>query len=176
LESIENSKEFAEWMAKTLAMSKHDAGSLLENKQAFHFLIAWSLFETRCFETRLAFNKLKGFSNMVADRHPLVSELLSCHALHFHNRYKNGSLLKGLTNTDNQALRDLTNLVKKPFDRLCPSEIVFLVVAVVYRFRNNMFHGNKSVDTWWQYGEEMKLCIHSMQVLVSDDCKLGTVG
>ncbi len=61
----------------------------------------------------------------------------------------------------------MAQLLNKSFDSLQPRETVFLVAFTVYRFRNNMFHGNKGVDSWLQYTEQIELCTGVMQRFVS---------
>lgn len=48
-----------------------------------------------------------------------------------------------------------------------PEDMVFFVAFVVYRYRNNMFHGNKGIHSWLQYGEQIRLCTEAMQAFVS---------
>lgn len=42
-----------------------------------------------------------------------------------------------------------------------------LILFVVYRFRNNIFHGNKGVNSWIQYTEQIRHCVQVMKVLIS---------
>lgn len=36
---------------------------------------------------------------------------------------------------------------------------------IVYRYRNNMFHGNKGLESWLQFEEQIKDCITVMKKL-----------
>ncbi len=58
-------------------------------------------------------------------------------------------------------------LLAKSVNRLSDAESVFLLSFVVYRFRNNIFHGNKGVNSWLSYTEQIELCIRSMMAFVN---------
>ena len=45
--------------------------------------------------------------------------------------------------------------------------MMYSVVVVVYRFRNNMFHGNKGVASWLRYREQIALCVLAMQEFIA---------
>ena len=42
-----------------------------------------------------------------------------------------------------------------------------MLLVVVYRFRNNIFHGNKGVDSWLQYRPQIEKCTNVMQHLIT---------
>ncbi len=42
-------------------------------------------------------------------------------------------------------------LLGQPLDSFTTEDEVFFAAGVAYRFRNNMFHGNKGVHTWLRY-------------------------
>jgi hypothetical protein len=115
-ESRDLSGEFAGWLAETLDQDKQEAKYLLENKSTLHFLIAWSLFETRCFGTRLTSGKLKHFSELVVANDSSFHECLLDSARHFHVRYQDKKILQGLVNTDRKSLGEIQKMVEKPFD------------------------------------------------------------
>ena len=45
--------------------------------------------------------------------------------------------------------------------------MVFFLTFVVYRFRNNIFHGNKRVDAWLRFQPQIQDCIRVMQIMIS---------
>jgi hypothetical protein len=61
----------------------------------------------------------------------------------------------------------LSALVKQPFAKLTADEGLYFLVFVIYRYRNNIFHGNKGVQSWLCYREQVQCCIRAMQVMVS---------
>ena len=65
----------------------------------------------------------------------------------------------------------IKTLLKKPLDKLSNCEKVFLIVVVVFRYRNNIFHGSKRVESWLQYEKQIKYCIQIMQCLITHAIK-----
>jgi hypothetical protein len=61
----------------------------------------------------------------------------------------------------------MKTVLDAPFATLKPEERVFLVVLVVTRFRNNIFHGTKEIPSWPKYKPELAHCTAAMQSLVS---------
>ncbi len=61
----------------------------------------------------------------------------------------------------------LLELLAKPFSDIRNEEIIYLLVFVIYRYRNNIFHGNKGVQSWLNYQEQIKHCTRVMQVMIS---------
>ena len=58
-------------------------------------------------------------------------------------------------------------LIKKSFTELSTADKLFFLVFVVYRYRNNIFHGNKGVQSWLQYRDQIRRCTQVMQALVT---------
>jgi len=61
----------------------------------------------------------------------------------------------------------LKAILSKDFEVLSADEIAFFTIFVVYRYRNNIFHGNKGVASWLKFQDQIKLCIKVMQTLIS---------
>lgn len=156
---------FAFWLGKLLGQSEHEATRLLADKSALHFLVAWTLFESRCFQGYVQEKKIQEYANHVADESELQLHELTDIAECFHDRYQDKKRLQNLLYRT-QA-HHLQALLEKPMASLAKSEIVFLVVFVLYRFRNNMFHGNKGVASWLRYKAQIDLCTEAMQVFVA---------
>src|SRR5439155_25938515 len=84
---------------------------------------------------------------------------------HFHDRYQNSERYRQLTH--GQVCERAQRLLGSRLASLSPEDTIFFVSFVVYRFRNNMFHGNKGVRSWLNYGPQILLCIAAMQSFVS---------
>ena len=160
---------FSSWLAEMLGESRSDVERILTSETATQFLIAWSLFESKCFSGFLKASAIESFGQRVVDESFSaleVGEQLD----HFHKRYKNKKLLQNLLYTSKTA-----DLVVSRFQRCLDTELVsmsandrvFFVVFVIYRFRNNVFHGNKGVQSWLAYDRQIRLCTRAMQALVS---------
>lgn len=156
---------FESWLGELFDQPEFEVRRLLEDKRALHFLIAWSLFESKCFNGFVKVDRIHQFSEEVAADEKFNKDKLVTVSIHFHNRYQDSKRLRNLLH--GQRSVELTNTLAKPNSTLTNIEMVFLAVFVIYRFRNNMFHGNKGVDSWLNYGEQIALCTEVLQNLVS---------
>lgn len=158
---------FSRWLANLLGQSESDVKRILEDENALHFLIAWSLFEAKCFSGYMRSSKIDEYSNIITNQDLVDSEFLIEVASYFHERYQDKKRLKSLFDRDKTSLNQLKPILAKNFDEIEKRDRIFLVVLVIYRFRNNMFHGNKTVQTWLQFSKPILYCIQAMQLLVS---------
>lgn len=156
---------FAFWLGELLGQSEHETARLLHDKSALHFLVAWTLFESKCFNGYVQEKEIQKYANRVADESELQFHELRDIAEYFHDRYQDNKLLQNLL-YQKQA-QPLQALLEKPMASLAKSEIVYLVVFVLYRFRNNMFHGNKGIASWLHFKEQIDRCTRAMQVCVA---------
>lgn len=161
---------FANWLGNLLQQNELEVQRLLADETALHFLLAWSLFESKCFRGELNAKKLGEFSENLAGRQDAPLDSLRGPAEHFHSRYQDPQKLSNLMPKDKtrkEVVVEFKKCLNVPFDQLSRTQIIFLVAVVVYRFRNNIFHGAKGVGSWLRYKEQIRLCIGSMQTFVS---------
>ena len=138
---------------------------MLHDGTATRFLIAWSLFESRCFEGSAKINKFPTFATLFSEIHNFECLALQESATHFHRRYQDKQRYKNLMH--GQKSKEMDEIISKEFAELSRYEITLMLLIVVYRFRNNIFHGNKGVESWLQYKEQITLCLTVMQSLIS---------
>ena len=132
---------FDQWFAKYLGQDAYEVTRLLNDKTATRFLIAWSIFESCCFG---GFAKVEKFEAFVSDFFSAKgfkpSEIRDA-ANQFHKRYQDKELYGNLM--WEQKSPKLKAILSKDFEVLSADEIAFFTIFVVYRYRNNIFHGNK---------------------------------
>jgi hypothetical protein len=156
---------FDQWFANFLGQDALQVETLLNDKTAIRFLIAWSLFETSCFGGFARVEKFEAFvRDSLSTKGFKPSELMGA-ANHFHNRYQDKELYGNLM--CEQKSPKLNSILSKDFELLFADEIVFFVIFVVCRYRNNIFHGNKGVASWLKFQNQIKLCIKVMQTLIT---------
>jgi len=54
--------------------------------------------------------------------------------------------------------------IKKDFNSLTAEQKCQLLLGVIFRYRNNIFHGNKGVTGWLRYQEQIDMCTRAMLV------------
>lgn len=154
---------FSSWLGRLFGHSDRDIQRLLNNETALHFLIAWSLFESKCFEGFVKAKDIEKFSQTACSS--IDWQVLNAITEHFHARYQCPNLFANLMH--GQVDLKLRNLLRKSVNQFSCADHLYFLVFVIYRYRNNIFHGNKGVQSWLQYQEQIQYCIHAMQVLVS---------
>lgn len=160
----QNFPTFQSWLAEHWKTDSGAVSQILADPLAVHFLISWSIFESGFFVGREQFSaKIEAF----AKSYPKDSEneqLLEA-AKHFHERYQDRTLYDSLMHT--QKCKKLELLIhQKEFDELNSEENIFLLVWVVFRYRNNIFHGNKGVQSWLKYQVQIEFCVSTMQSMI----------
>ena len=157
---------FESWLAKLLGQKKHEVQHLLADQTALHFLIAWSLLESKCFNGYVKVDHLDRFSKRIVEKESFDTATISKAASHFHARYQDKAKYKHLMYKQDSP--KMTSILQQSFSSLQPYEMVFLVALTVYRFRNNIFHGNKGVDSWLNYKQQIDYCIDAMQAFINN--------
>ncbi|MDY6911427.1 MAG: hypothetical protein SVM79_03600 [Chloroflexota bacterium] len=158
-------KDFHGWLAELLGKSEIEVQNLFKDATAQQFLIAWSLFESKCFYGFLREKQIKDYSEKIANDQTFDVTQLTPSAKHFHDRYQNSKHFSNLIHS--HYSQETNDILVKNLDLLDAKEIVFLVTFVTYRFRNNIFHGTKGVDSWLRYKPQIVYCIEVMQYLIS---------
>ena len=154
---------FPSWLGTLFGHSEIKVQRLLKNKLALHFLVAWSLFESKCFGGFAKAEKIKTYAN---DTHSSIDlQALNESTEHFHKRYQCPTLFRNLMHQ--QQNQHLENVLQQSFSDVSGENRLYVLVFVIYRYRNNIFHGNKGVRSWLQYQEQIQHCIRAMQVMVS---------
>lgn len=154
---------FTSWLGTLFGHPELEVRRLLQDESALQFLVAWSLFESKCFGGFVQAVEIERYAKATSPA--LDPALLHDGVEHFHARYQNEKLFENLMYK--QKNERLLALLKRPFTGITADDKLYLLVFVIYRYRNNIFHGNKGVLSWLQYRVQIQHCIQAMQVLVS---------
>ena len=155
---------FSKWFASVLGQSQIEVERLLRHPSATHFLVAWSLYESKCFGGYVKPSKFDDYVVRCISEGFNIGQL-NAHTEHFHTRYQNADRFKSLMHK--QSSSRLNQILIQPASTLSSEDRLFLLVFVAYRFRNNIFHGNKGVDSWLRFSEQIDLCTEALQAFVS---------
>lgn len=153
-----------QWLAKQNNCNIKNIQEVYSSEIGIDFLLVWSLYENKCFGFELTPNKFDHFSN----KNQNIAGNLEAEILHFYNRYKNkGDKFKNL-NLAASHKKKIIQIIDN-FDNETPANKVAFLIYIIHRFRNNMFHGTKLINTWFsEYKTEINYCITAMQKLVEN--------
>ncbi|MGV0961325.1 MAG: hypothetical protein ACOYB1_15985 [Limnohabitans sp.] len=157
-------KKFNSWLACYLQQSENEVIKLLEDKTATQFLIAWSLLESAWFKGFAKIEDINCVAVQKAKNEEIIIGELDDFVRFFHDRYQNETLYRQLMHKQKHMPMDELRL--KDFSKFSSSEKICFTLIVVYRYRNNIFHGNKGVESWLKYEECILKCIAMMQLLI----------
>ena len=131
-----------------------DVLSKQERAAIAHFALLWSLFEERALSTRGSSTAILALTHEWLAQGRLVTEPFAESLLYFQRRYYANGVetqhLVGLHLRPNDC-RDLVHAVLKG-ENTNPADCVAALLIVVYRLRNNLFHGAK-----WAFGIQGQL-------------------
>ncbi len=136
--NIMATSKISQWINDYLYIQNIDSEEFVEVR---NFMMLWNLFEARLFDCDFGGNK----SNI--DNIHLSSDIISVTLQYLQKRYTT----KGATNSLFTGLHlrsnDNPTLVQKVLlgetDNSC--DIVKAIVLIIYRYRNNLYHGNKEI-------------------------------
>jgi hypothetical protein len=155
---------FNNWLASYLQQDVSEVAKLTEDQTAMEFLMTWSIFESDCFDGFCKIKDISAFSKKVVatkDNYPSTFPEL---AEYFHKRYQDKTKYANLVH--GRTIPELENILAKELNDLHREDEAYLLSVVVYRYRNNIFHGNKGVSSWLRYNEQIRHCITIMRNLI----------
>lgn len=152
------------WLASYFETTPKSIEDMLKNENATTYLLIWPVFEQMLFG---GFMK-KGDIQPVAQKYaPYYQELgVDVYVQHFHNRYQDHTRFRHLKHSDNYPCVD--KMLAQNITDLTDEEKLTLVIYVVYRYRNNIFHGNKGIESWSCYTTQIEMCLNFMMSIL--DC------
>lgn len=120
-----------------------------EREAIFHFSLLWSFFEAESLGTNASANAILSLTQSWASQGRLKLEPFENSLVYFRSRYFANSAptehLYGLSLRANDSPGLVHSMLRG--EALPPSDTVAALLIVVYRLRNNLFHGAK-----WAYG------------------------
>lgn len=169
--------EIVSWLALNIDADESSAKpssdeirDMLHNQVAVLYLLIWPIMEQRYFSGFLKINQINDAARKLAPFYckDLKNDLDKI-IMKFFDRYRN----------KNQHYRDLhvDIIMRKEFDEILsknrfiylqPIDKIKLLLFVIYRYRNNIFHGNKDIRKWASFDKQIKDCLIGMMKLM--DC------
>ena len=151
------------WLAKYCDTEIENIETYFKNENVTGFLIIWTFFEQKLFGGFLRYDDLESFSEKLIDK---WSKKLKKEFHYFFERYQDEGKFSNLIHK--QAAKEIKVIRKKDIKDISEKEMLFFLSFVVYRYRNNIFHGNKGVDSWTKYKAEIEKCVSIMTCLLEE--------
>jgi hypothetical protein len=119
-----------------------------EREVITHFSFLWTMFEARVLSTRASANAIVEASQRWAGNGLLAPDTFGQEVAYFRDRYVADGKFTYHFNHLHLRRNDASALVRKVLagEATEPEEVAAAVLIIVYRFRNNLFHGVK-----WSY-------------------------
>lgn len=163
------STSFAHWLGQILGQDENSIRRLIKDPTGLHFLMAWSLFESKCCGGEFDANKhCAGAAMPVTNLEE--SKAISEQALYFHQRYRSQHLLESLAplNKSSKNVRgSVVKILQLSPEYVSDDQATIIAVFVCSRVRNNTFHGIKGIDDWLRDRDLIKHCTRVLQIYVA---------
>lgn len=130
----------------------------MREEKATTYLWVWSIFEQQVFNGFVRFPDLQNKARELSGNFNLLG--IDSIVNKFYSRYQNQKAFNNLKHKENAQI--IKELLSKDFNMLTDEQKILLVLYVAYRYRNNIFHGNKGVMAWVHYTEQINDCITVM--------------
>ena len=151
-------KEVYEWLSKELRIDNWLVSETVRNQLATVFLLIWPIIENRIFFRNVKQQKARDISERIKGN--IDDNKLNPIVFHFYERYQDTNKYNKLVNgREWDGIKDILNT---PFSMIGKADKIYFAIFVVYRYRNNIFHGLKSITEWNAYADEIQLCIEFM--------------
>lgn len=113
-----------------------------------YFTILWSLFEKKALHTNASSNKILALVHEWSAQNQLYVDKFESSIDYFKNRYFNGGRFSRFFSDLNLRRNDNRELVKSVLSGKIKNDAdcVAVILIIVYRLRNNLFHGVKWAD------------------------------
>ena len=157
---IDNLKK---WLAKNYNVSESDIESYFEQKDVTGFLIIWTIFEQILFGGFLKYADIQRYSESNSNK---WNEELESQFEYFHERYQDSRKYRNLVHGENRS--EISRILKVEQIEANSTEKLHFLIYVVYRYRNNIFHGNKDVESWLQFRPQIERCVSIMIQLIGE--------
>ncbi|HHK8474829.1 TPA: hypothetical protein ACQYCW_004596, partial [Vibrio parahaemolyticus] len=165
----EDNLEFNAWYAKFIEQKEADVSDLFASKTATNFLMTWSIFETIHFGSFVKVADIQSVSLVIANKSYVDFSSIDTAFKYFHYRYQDKSLKANLLHTQN--IKRFEAILGKNEVQATKYEKVEFLIYVVYRYRNNIFHGNKGVSSWLAFDKQITKCVNLMQAMLPELAK-----
>ena len=151
-----------EWLADRWDVPPGYVNEFFEMQASTYFLLVWPIFEQKVCDGFMETGKMLNIALKFADGY---DELAIDDILHrFYVRYKDHSSpysdWNNLCHNDSwEAKSTPERVLNRPWDKSSSTDKLHFGLYVIYRFRNNIFHGNKQIFEWLRNRPQIEDCV-----------------
>jgi len=156
--------EIEQWVKDKLECRPEDMDRLFNSKTARNFLIVWNIYEIELFNKYCTL-ALLGDVALKLSRSTRIRDLQGI-IEYFHDRYYNDKEKYRHLKNGRKPVEIPDEVVSSPLSRCSIEQKIHFLLFVLFRYRNNMFHGNKGLINWLQFDEQIRSCTKAMCIIV----------
>ena len=149
-----------EWLAQYFDTNVTKIQELLKDELATSFLLIWPIFEQTFFSNFCKKENIEKFSKNY-EKFFSYEEIFQ----HFYLRYQNNDHYRNLTHQSRYP--KFEQILHKPQNYITDSEKLLFITFVVYRYRKNIFHGNKGIKSWSQFKQQIAYWLEFMTSMLN---------
>ena len=151
-----------EWLAHKWAVPKEYAAEFFKIQASSYFLLIWPIFEHDVCDGFMETRKILDVAQAYRDCYDEMD--IDAILNKFYDRYKERnspySNWNGLCHDDyGEAKSNAERVLNKDWNKSGPVAKLQFGLYVIYRFRNNIFHGNKTIFEWLRNREQIEDCV-----------------
>lgn len=170
------------WLAKHLKTDDQTIKKILIGSNARLFLLVWPVFEQEIFNGNITLysgsgkpkSEKKALITAVEEFKDYYSELnIDDVARYLHSRYQDQGKYNRLKHDSDYSR--VGDILKTPYNKIKNDQKLEMLFYVVYRYRNNIFHGNKELIHWDDFEEQIRFCLEFMMKIISINDKYKIV-
>ena len=157
-------KQVYDWLAHFYDTDTRNITSLLDCQIATTYLLIWPVMEQNLFSGFMKQDKIAETAERYVAHYSEMK--IEKDVKYFYDRYQDRRLYRNLKH--GTYYTEIDEILRKNYNTITPVEKLQLMIFVVYRYRNNIFHGSKGIDSWLQFSDQIEKCISFMMKIV--DC------
>ena len=151
-------------LAKILNTTRNNIEQIIKEEKATTYLWVWSIFEQKIFDGFMTKEKIKDKALYFEKSYDALC--IENIVEKFYERYQDKQKLRNLLHNDKKT--DLKKILDNNYKDLSKNDKLYLLFFVAYRYRNNIFHGNKGVLSWINYTKQIDACIKFMINIINE--------
>lgn len=163
-------KSIYKWLGNYLKVEgknigEHDVEEMLKSELATSYLIVWPILEQKLCNGFFKPCKISNYAEKYISKYEQMD--IDDAVKHFYERYQDKDFYRHLKHGDKHT-ENYDKILASDFSSISDEDKINFILYVVYRYRNNIFHGNKKILSWAQYSTEINLCLEVMMKLIDN--------